>query len=310
MAKPLAFAIVLGVAGFTIFWSITTPASVSAEQQAALSAASQTPDLANGELVFWAGGCGSCHAEKGARGDDKKLLGGGHRLDTPVGLFVTPNISPDPETGIGAWSLIKFANAMLNGVSPDGRHYYPSFPYTSYAKMTAKDVADLFAYLKTFPAVVRSNEAHDLNPLFSIRRGVGLWKRVYVSDALIVPVTGNNEIVERGRYLVESLGHCGECHTPRSAFGFGGMDGSRWLAGGPSPEGEGHIPNITPHETALGGWSESDIAYYLESGFTPDFDSVGGTMVSVQDNMAKLPAIDVAAIAAYLKTVPPVAKGN
>ena len=94
------------------------------------------------------------------------------------------------------------------------------------------------------------------------------------------------------------------------AFGFGGMDTSRWLAGGPAPEGEGKIPNITPHEKALGGWSEDEIANYLETGFTPDFDSVGGSMVSVQENMARLPPIDIAAIAAYLKSIPPVAPAD
>ena len=125
----------LAVAAFAVFWLLTAPQQLSGQRFDALQAAvSDGPDLANGELVFWAGGCGSCHAEKGAKGEDKKLLGGGHRLDTPAGIFVTPNISPDAETGIGNWSLNEFANAMLNGVSPDGSHYYPSFPYTSYTQ--------------------------------------------------------------------------------------------------------------------------------------------------------------------------------
>jgi len=310
MKKLLATVLVLAVASIALFWWLTMPATLSDGQNAALAEAEMSPDLANGELVFWAGGCGSCHAKKGAKGEDKKLLGGGHELDTPAGVFVTPNISPDPEAGIGGWSLAEFANAMLNGVSPDGTHYYPSFPYASYARMTEKDVADLFAYLKTLTPVSQPNQRHDLSPLFALRRGIGLWKTAFVSGAPVVPVTEENVILERGRYLVESLGHCGECHTPRTVFGFGGMNTARWLAGGPAPEGEGRIPNITPHASALGGWSENDIAYYLESGFTPDFDSVGGTMVSVQDNVARLPAIDIAAIAAYLKAVPEVAKGK
>lgn len=311
MRKWIAAIAVLALAAFTVFWLLTSPQQLSGTRFDALQAAvSQEPDLANGELVFWAGGCGSCHAEKGAKGDDKKMLGGGHRLDTPAGVFVTPNISPDPETGIGKWSVNEFANAMLNGVSPKGSHYYPSFPYSSYTRMNEKDIVDLFAYLKTLPSVEKPNEAHELNPLFALRRGVGLWKTVFLTDAPVTTVNTGDETLERGRYLVEGMGHCGECHSPRTAFGFGGMDTSRWLAGGPAPEGDGKIPNITPHDQALGGWSEDEIANYLESGFTPDFDSVGGSMVSVQENMAKLPAIDVAAIAAYLKSIQPVAPAN
>ncbi len=306
MRKWLVAASVLAMAGLSVFWFLTTPATLAGDRFDALqTAAAQTPDLANGELVFWAGGCGSCHAEKSARGEDKKLLGGGHRLDTPAGIFVTPNISPDPQTGIGNWTLNDFANAMLVGISPDGGHYYPSFPYASYTRMSEKDVVDLWAYMKALPAVSRANEPHELNPLFALRRGVGLWKLAFLRNDPVVLVDASNTLAEQGRYLVEGAGHCGECHTPRGALGFGGMDTSRWLAGGPAPEGTGSIPNITPHETALGGWSAGDIAYYLESGFTPDFDSVGGTMVSVQDNMAQLPAEVREAIAAYLKTIPP-----
>lgn len=308
MKKWLVTALVLAVAGLVIFWFLTTPQQLSGKQFDALqSAISQETDLANGELVFWAGGCGSCHAEKGAKGEDKKRLGGGHVLDTPAGIFVTPNISPHAENGIGNWTVRQFANAMFNGVSPDGKHYYPSFPYASYTRMSARDAVDLFAYLKTLPAVDKPNQSHDLSPLFALRRGIGLWKLVFMDDEPVIALSAEDEALARGRYLVESIGHCGECHTPRTAFGFGGMDGSRWLAGGPSPEGKGRIPNITPHGTALGGWSEGDIASYLETGFTPEFDSVGGTMVSVQDNISKLPKIDIAAIAAYLKTIPPVA---
>lgn len=308
MRKWLITAGFLAVVGLVVFWFLTQPSQLPGQRFDALqSAAASEPDLVNGENVFWAGGCGSCHAPKSARGEDKKLLGGGHVLDTPAGVFVSPNISPDPETGIGNWTLNEFATAMLEGVSPDGRHYYPSFPYASYTRMNEKDIVDLWAYLKTLPAVSRSNEPHDLSPLFALRRGVGLWKRVFMDDAPVV-AAGDDVLVQRGQYLVEGAAHCGECHTPRTAFGFGGMNTSRWLAGGPAPEGDGRIPNITPHADGIAGWSAGDIAYYLESGFTPDFDSAGGTMVSVVDNMAQLPASEREAIAAYLKTIPPVAR--
>ena len=111
-----------------------------------------------------------------------------------------------------------------------------------------------------------------------------------------------NPKLARGQYLVEGPGHCGECHTPRNALG--GFEPDQWLAGAPNPEGQGRIPNITPGSKSIGGWSESDIVNYLETGFTPDFDSVGGSMVEVQKNIARLPASDREAIAAYLKAVP------
>lgn len=301
MKRLLAIALVLGAVAFAIFWLLTSPSQLSEKQMVGLG----NGDAEKGETMFWAGGCGSCHAEKGAKGEDKKRLGGGHVLDTPAGIFVTPNISPDKQTGIGAWSEEEFANAMLNGISPQGSHYYPSFPYTSYAKMKSQDVSDLWAYLKTLPAVSRPNEPHQLSPLFKVRRGIGLWKRLYLSDKPVVDGLPDDAKTRRGQYLVEGAGHCGECHTPRTAFGFGGYDKAKWLAGGPSPEGKGRIPNITPHQSGIGDWSESDIAYYLETGFTPDYDSVGGTMVSVQDNMANLGSDDLEAIAAYLKAIEP-----
>lgn len=303
MKRRLALLAALVAAALAAFWFLSAPRTLEAARLASFPAG----DPLAGEAVFWAGGCGSCHAEKGAKGEAKKLLGGGHRLDTPAGIFVTPNISPDPETGIGKWSLPQFANAMLRGVSPAGSHYFPSFPYTSYARMTDKDVADLFAYLKTLEPVVRANEPHELALPFRVRRGIGLWKLAFFSDGAVANADRSDPLVARGQYIVEGPGHCGECHTPRTVFGFGGSDRARWLSGGPAPEGLGRIPNITPGEGGIGAWSAGDIASYLETGFTPDFDSVGGSMVSVQENMAQLPKSDREAIAAYLKAVPAVA---
>lgn len=302
MKKIALAALAIVAVAAIVFWLLTLPQPVEADALAGM----ETGDAARGERVFWAAGCASCHAAKGAKGEDKLKLGGGHPLVTPAGTFVTPNISPDQATGIGAWSGADFANAVLRGVSPEGAHYYPSFPYASYAGMAVEDVADLWAYLKTLEPIDRANEAHELALPFRLRRGLGLWKTLFVDTDPVVAAADEGEIA-RGRYLVETLGHCGECHTPRTFLGFGGMDRDRWLAGGPAPEGKGRIPNITPHETALGGWSAGDIAYYLESGFTPDFDSVGGSMVSVQENLSRLPEEDRSAIAAYLKTVPPIA---
>ena len=264
------------------------------------------PDAVAGERIFWAGGCASCHASpvegKRARGLFKLRLGGGEELDTPFGLFRIPNISPHPDDGIGSWTTLQFVNAMQRGIAPDGRHYYPSFPFASYARMPVEELIDLKAYIDTLPAVEGRIEDHELSFPWSFRRGIGLWKRLYLGTDPVIDTSGADALVQRGQALVEGAGHCGECHTPRNLLG--GMDQSRWLAGAPNPEGRGKVPDITPGGKSVADWSASDIAYYLESGFTPDFDSVGGAMVPVQENMAKLPEEDWQAIAAYLKFIP------
>ena len=294
-----ALAAALVIAG----WWLTSPRTIAADDLP-----DHEPDPDAGERVFWAGGCASCHATpvngERAKGDAKLRLGGGAELDTPYGIFRMPNISPHATDGIGGWSMTDFVNAMQRGVSPRGRHYYPSFPYTSYAKMRTEDVMDLKAYLDTLPAVEGRAEDHALGFPWTVRRGIGLWKRRYLSASPVVAVQSDDTVVARGQELVEGAGHCGECHTARDRFG--GLLADRWLSGAPAAEGGGRVPNITPAAETLSGWSAGDISYYLESGFTPDFDTVGGTMVAVQENMAKLPKADRDAIAAYLKSIPAV----
>ena len=290
----------LSLAGFGAFWLLTAPRGLSEAELAALPEG----DPARGETVFWAGGCASCHAARGATGEALLALGGGLELATPFGTFVAPNISSDPEDGIGSWSTGDLANAMLRGISPEGAHYYPAFPYASYARMEPGDVADLRAYLATLPAVAGKAADHRLAFPYSLRRGIGLWQLAFLSSDPVVAVDEADQELVRGRYLVEGPGHCGECHTPRNFAG--GLETGRWLAGGPNPEGEGRIPDITPGGE-LGEWSVGDIAYYLETGFTPEFDSVGGSMAAVQRNMSMLPASDREAIAGYLKVVPALA---
>ncbi len=299
MRRLLASLLALTAAVAVGFFVLTMPRGLPAAEIARLHAG----DAARGETWFWAGGCSSCHAAEKAKGDERLRLGGGRRLVTPFGAFTAPNISPDPADGIGAWTEADFANAIRRGVAPDRRHYYPSFPYASYTRMKLEDVADLWAFLRTLPPVAGQQPGHDLRFPYSIRRGVGLWKLAFLSDAPAVALDTDGPEATRGQYLVEGPGHCGECHTPRNFAG--ALDNARWLAGAPAPEGPGRIPNITSGDGGIGDWSAEDIAYFLESGFTPDFDTAGGSMVEVQENLAMLAPPDLAAIAAYLKAVPP-----
>lgn len=252
-------------------------------------------DATRGAQVFAAAGCASCHASVGQ--EDTARLGGGMAFDSDFGTFHAPNISPS-DAGIGGWTLAQFDAALRHGTAPDGQHYYPVFPYTAYARMTDGDVADLWAYLQTLPPEDAANIPHDVAFPFSLRRGIGLWKRAFPAPDWALATAATPQIA-RGRYLAEALAHCGECHTPRNAAG--ALDYNRWLAGAPNPTGRGRIPPLTPDHLT---WAEADIAYYLETGFTPAFDSAGGHMVAVIANFARLPAEDRAAVAAYLKALP------
>jgi len=286
--KALIAASLTGLAA----WVLSAPRPLDLATWPALEA-----DATRGAAVFNIGGCASCHMEKGAKDEARLRLGGGQAFATPFGTFYAPNISPS-EAGLAGWSDYDLANALLRGVSPEGAHYYPAFPYGSYTNMPLQDVSDLKAYLDTLPPVARQNTLHELSFPFNIRRSNGFWKLLFLNDD---PVITKDE--PRGQYLVEGLGHCAECHTPRNILG--GLDRSRWLGGAPTLEGKGRIPNLTP-AGPLKDWSVEDIAYYLESGFTPDYDTAGSTMVEVVENLSRATPEDRLAIARYLKALPPV----
>jgi len=285
--------VVLGLITAGGTWFVARPNPLAAADVAGLAG-----DAAKGEDVFWAAGCASCHMLAEARGDAQLVLAGGQRFPSPFGTFVAPNISQDATHGIGGWSLLDLANALKRGVSPQGQHYFPALPYAAYAKMDLQDIADLYAFLQTLPADPTPSQPHDLNFPFSSREAVGLWKLLYLSEDWAV--AGNlTPTAARGRYIAEALAHCGECHTPRGALG--GLGTTRWLQGAPNPSGEGKIPDITP---ATLDWAEADIVAYLTTGFTPDFDVVGGHMAHVVENLARLPEADREAVARYLVELP------
>ncbi len=293
--RLLGWILALGVVGAGGLWVLARPDPMVEADVAGL-----TGDAVHGEQVFWAAGCASCHTAPEAPAEAALVLSGGQRFQSDFGTFLAPNISQDPEHGIGGWTLLELANALQRGVSPQGEHYFPALPYASYAKMQLQDVADLHAYMQTLPADATPSQPHELAFPFSRREAVGVWKLLFLSDDWAL--AGNlTPTADRGRYIAEALAHCGECHTPRNALG--GLDTSRWLGGAPNSSGQGRIPNITP---AALGWTAPDIVAYLTTGFTPEFDSVGGHMVHVVENLARLPESDRQAVAEYLLALPSV----
>jgi len=297
LRRLLVTLVLLAVLAFAGFYVLTDPRVVSPSPEiGALPAA----DIENGKLLFAAGGCASCHATPGQ--EERTRLGGGLALVSPFGTFHAPNISPHTRDGIGNWGVQDFVDAMAAGVSPRGQHYYPAFPYTSYRLIPPKALADLFAYIRTLPPVEGRAAAHDLRFPFNIRRIVGGWKLLFFEGASFRPDPTKSESWNRGAYLVNGPGHCAECHSARNALG--AIVPATRFAGGPDPEGKGFVPNITQSENGLAKWSVEEIAELLKTGFTPSFDSVGGTMAEVVRNMAQLSDADRAAMAEYLKSLP------
>jgi mono/diheme cytochrome c family protein len=290
LALALAAALIAAAGAFA--WIASAPRRVDA---AVAEEVSQPGDKEAGRAVFFIAGCESCHMSPGET--DPLKLGGGMALKTPFGVFYPPNISQDHADGIGAWSAADFANALFAGVSPGGEHLYPAFPSPSYARMSIKDVRDLFAFLRTTPAVSGRAPPHELSFPFSIRRALGFWKLLYMPriDQRLAADSADEEAL--GRYLVQGPGHCAECHSPRDFLG--GIVASRRLTGGPLPDGKGKAPNITAH--SLANWSESDIADALSTGLTPSGDTLGSAMAAVVRSLSHAPESDLEAIAHYLK---------
>ena len=275
------------------FWFLTIPETVPAS-----ALGPRTADLANGKTMFHAGGCASCHAVP--KQEDKTKLGGGLALGSPFGTFYVPNISSDRTDGIGAWSEAQFVTAMVKGTSPTGEHLFPAFPYTSYQRMTLDDIRDLFAYLKTLPPVTGKARDHALPFPFNIRRTLGLWKFLFLDGRPFTTNPSQSAQWNRGAYLVNAPGHCAECHSPRNMLG--AIKRNLRFTGGPSPDGQGGVPNITQQK--LKNWTVKDIADTLTTGMTPDADFVGGSMVEVVRNTSQLSEADREAMATYVKSLP------
>ena len=240
--------------------------------------------------------------------EDSLTLTGGRCLKSAFGTFYVPNITPDKQSGIGGWSDEDFIKAMTAGVSPAGKRYYPAFPFTSYRHMTREDLLDLKAFLDTLPAVASSVPKNELSFPYNVRSGLIVWDRLNLDGGTFVPDPSKSAQLNRGAYLVQGPGHCGECHTPRDWLGATIKD--KRLSGAPSPDGKGFVPNITPRRHRPEVMERKRHRLCAGDGFHPRWNSLGGSMTKVQDNTAKLTPEDRDAIAAYLKSIPPIANAR
>ena len=267
--------------------------------QAALAAA-PAGDAVRGAYLVRVGGCLACHTAP-----DGAALAGGRVLKTPFGDFVSPNITPHRQNGIGGWSEADLVRALRHGERPDGASYYPVFPYTSYSGLRLQDIKDIFAHLMANPARANIVAGHDLHWPFSWRFLMVIWKWLFFEPRVLFEDAAKTAAWNRGAYLVQALAHCGECHTRRNWFG--AADRTLVLAGtATGPDGRS-VPNITPDpETGIGGWNKADVVELLESGLKPDYDNVqGGMAEAIELGLKFLTPADRGAIAEYLLALPP-----
>ena len=255
-------------------------------------------DAKRGAYLTKAAGCVGCHTEVK---EDAAPFAGGRALKTPFGTFYGPNITPHPSAGLGRWSEADFVRAMRLGLRPDGAHYFPAFPYPSFTRITDADLRDLWAYLRTLAPSARASRDHDLRFPFGWRFLVAGWKWLFFSPGARPAEPKRTPLLQRGAYLVEALGHCGECHTARNFLG--GPKRDRLLAGtAKGPEGD-RVPNLTP--ARLKKWDDAELKYFLQTALTPDGDVAAETMGEViRNTTGALTPEDLAAMIAYLRSLP------
>ena len=252
-------------------------------------------DSKRGEYLSKAAGCVGCHtdARTGA-----VPYAGGRALKTPFGIFFGPNITPHRQAGIGGWAEADFFRAMREGARPDGAHYFPAFPYPSFTRISDTDLRDLWAFLRALPPSAQPSRAHELGLPYRWRWLVGLWKWLYFTPGPFTADAQRSAVLNRGAYLVQALGHCGECHTPRNFLG--APKQARFLAGAKLPEGA-----RTANLTRLKNLSDAELREVFVTGLTPDGDVLGETMAEVvQNTTSQLTPEDLNALIAYLRSLP------
>jgi mono/diheme cytochrome c family protein len=290
MKRVLQVLVALAIVGFGAFWFLTTPIP-----PVQIAAVAKPPDLKNGELLFHAGGCISCHAAAGEAGSPS----GGKPLVTPIGTLYPPNLTPDADTGLGNWQFHEFVAAMREGKDRDGSNLIPAFPYTSYRNMNLEDLSDLFAYLKSLPAVKNEVPENQVIALALVRRGLTLWKAAALGGETWKPDPAQSAGWNRGSYLVNGPGHCQECHTPRTLIM--AADSSRMFLGGAHPEGTGKVPSIRGLVERGRYKDAADLVLAFQNGELLGYDKMAsGGMGAVQTNLSKLPEPDLQAISEYL----------
>ena len=253
-------------------------------------------DPGRGAYLARMSGCIACHTNSAQGG---KPLAGGVRLPTDFGTFYSPNLTTDPEHGIGDWNLEDFARALRQGVAPDGSPYFPSFPYPFYSSLSDQDVADLWAAFKTVPPVAEASKEHDMLPPFNLRAWLKVWRARYYDPAPFSPDPGKSDLWNRGKFIVEGPAHCGACHTPRNLLGAREVEMA--LHGAEELPDGGKSPPITSEALKEGGWDINSLSYALKTGILPDGDVFGGSMGEVvRDGTAFLTNEDRKAIATYL----------
>jgi mono/diheme cytochrome c family protein len=257
--------------------------------------------IARGEYLVTAGNCGSCHTDKA---HNATPFAGGRAIRTSFGVYYSSNITPDPRYGIGGWSDADFLRALRFGTAPDGRGYFPTFPFPSFTLMSDRDILDIKAYLSSRPPAATPSKPPEARFPFDSRAMMPLWRWLYFRPGPFVPDLSKNAEWNRGAYLANAVCHCGECHTPRNALG--ALDQGRAFAGAEDAQTDIHAPNITSDtQRGIGTWSIDDLSSFFVSGMTPSGDFAGGGMAEVIDGTSKLTATDRHALAVYVRSLPP-----
>jgi len=292
----------------------------AAHAAVAAGAPARIPDAAlveRGRYLAVAGDCVSCHTRPNGM-----PFSGGRALNTPFGVIYSANITPDAGTGIGTWSETQFGRALREGIGADGKRLYPAFPYTSYTKVTDSDVSALYAYIRSLRPV-RYTPPQNVMPFpFGIRVLLGAWNMLFFDAGRYVQDTTRSAEWNRGAYLIQGLGHCGSCHTPRNRLG--GERTASALTGGVylddiadevveekvTPMDERTVrswssPNLTPARNGLGAWSFEQIVAYLKTGHNEHAGAFGPMIEVIANSTSRLSDPDLQAIAFYLKSLPP-----
>ena len=300
MTKKILYTLA-GLAGLLVagmfFLLLRTGGDDTGPPPGATATLSPAGKIARGAYLAKAGDCMACHTTRGGR-----QYAGGRALKTPFGNVVSPNITSDKATGIGNWSADDFWLALHNGKSKDGRLLYPAFPYTNYTRVTRDDSDALHAYFQSVPAVSQANQPHALRFPYDQQIMLAAWRALYFKPAVFRPETGRSVDWNRGAYLVQGLGHCSACHSPRNALGAVGGEN---LSGGMIPVLGWYAPSLNSDaEAGLGDWQQEHIAALLKTGVSPRATVFGPMAEVVRESLQHLSDSDINAMAVYLRTLP------